>query len=44
MFRPGADQLTFAHDLARSGALTPSTDFEHNVPFVSDVDIRIKIN
>ncbi|WP_406411528.1 hypothetical protein OG923_22235 [Streptomyces halstedii] len=44
MFRPSADQLIFADDLARSGVPAHSIDFEQKVPFGSDLDIRIKIN
>ncbi|MFI6543638.1 hypothetical protein ACIBO9_10395 [Streptomyces prunicolor] len=41
MFQPGADQILFADDLARSGVPPHSIDFEHKIPVGADADIRI---
>ncbi|MGW2888283.1 hypothetical protein ACWDDN_23690 [Streptomyces griseoruber] len=41
MFQPGADQIMFAEDLARSGIPPESIDFEYKIPVGADADIRI---
>ncbi|GAA3827879.1 hypothetical protein GCM10022403_071370 [Streptomyces coacervatus] len=41
MFQPGADQILFADDLARSGIPPHAIDFEHKIPAGADADIRI---
>ena len=41
MFQPGADQILFADDLARSGIPPHNIEFEHKIPAGADADIRI---